>query len=232
MFLRIATKAMTHRRSRLAVSIMALVLGSTITTALLSVYHDAGRKMSRELRAYGPNIMVGPKEGASLDQSVMDRIVSDRWPAEIVAAAPFLYLVAQVSKAPGTLPGATASTNSASSPPASQPVAVVVAGTWLDQSRAASPWRRVNGSWLESHDDERDCLVGTHLASRLSLNLNDRIDLFYGDDEAARSPTAEKGPAQGARKSLAASQPHSREPGRPVSARATLAIAGILDTGG
>ena len=67
---------MTHRRKRLGVAAIALIVGSTVTTAMLSVYYDAGRKMNRELRAYGANIMVSPSEGASLDENAVERLAS------------------------------------------------------------------------------------------------------------------------------------------------------------
>lgn len=234
MFIRIAAKAMTHRRSRLAVATLALVVGSTITTAMLSVYYDAGRKISRELRAYGPNIMVGPKDGALLDQGAMDRVVSDRWPAELVAAAPFLYIVAEARQNPSVPTQGTASARSASVAPASQSpgVAVVVAGTWLDQARTASPWWKVSGSWIESRDDESDCLVGAHLASQLRLNRNDRIELSYGDPEAPGGGVTTDEPSRWTRGSMAGSLPSSNEAETAISRRGTFIVNGILDTGG
>src|SRR5215831_14773050 len=241
MFLRIATKAMTHRRSRLAVAIMALVVGSTITTAMLSVYYDAGRKMNRELRAYGANIMVGPKDGPLLDQSAIDGLASGRSPAEIVAAAPFLYVVAQAGRNPETLPA----TSSPSVQRQQSRRPIVVAGTWLDQARKASPWWHITGSWIEDRDDVTDCLVGAHLASQVGLNQNDRLDIVYGDPGSLDSTAAEgsvpvTGPADlrpGRSLALAPHALQARPSGANESNQAaprsrTFSVAGLLDTGG
>jgi putative ABC transport system permease protein len=204
MFLRILTKAMTHRRNRLGVATVALVVGSSVTTAMLSVYYDAGRKMNRELRAYGANVMLGPKDGSSFDQSVMNTLASGEWPAEILAAAPFLYIVGEVSKTHrNTTPLASliaaapqSSPDTAQGAQTGGPRAIVVTGTWLDQARKASPWWQVKGDLMQSPDDEADCLAGSHLASQLHLNQNDWIELSY------------------------------------ASARQQFKVAGILDTGG
>jgi putative ABC transport system permease protein len=203
MFLRILTKAMTHRRNRLGVAIVALVVGSAVTTAMLSVYYDAGRKMNREMRAYGANIMLGPKDGGSVDQSVLDTLRSGELPAEILAAAPFLYIVAQASqKDHNTAPDTSLTAAAQSSPDAAgsvgggSPGAIVVTGTWFDQARKASPWWQVKGDWISSPDDETDCLVGSHMASQMHLNQNDLIELSY------------------------------------ASGRQAFKVAGILDTGG
>jgi putative ABC transport system permease protein len=231
MFLRILTKATIHRRNRLAVAAIALVVGSTVTTAMLSVYYDAGRKMSRELRAYGANIMIGPKEGATFDQKAMDGLTAGIKPAEIVAAAPFLYVVAQVTPKPASrgaaasfTPGATADQR-----------AVVVTGTWLDQARKVSPWWQVKGDWFENRDDDIDCLVGAHLAGQLGVNQNDWIEVAYG---AAASPdntnVTEHEPLRvGSQAGIPAPGSGATESARsaPGGARA-FRVAGIIDSGG
>ena len=95
MFFRIARKALTHRRSRVIVAVLALAVGAAVAAAMLSVYYDAGRKMSRQLRAYGANVMLEPAAGNEfIRQGTMEQIASDCWPAEIAGAATFLYIVA------------------------------------------------------------------------------------------------------------------------------------------
>ena len=214
MFLRIAAKAMTHRRKRLGVAAIALIVGSTVTTAMLSVYYDAGRKMNRELRAYGANIMVGPARGASLDQNAMDRLESGSWPAEIIGTAPFLYVVAQGQEKPQGTTGLT------SQPESSALRSIVVTGTWFDQARKLNPWWQVRGNWIEGRDDDSECLIGAHLARQLGMDQASLLELSYGDRE---SPEMAAGGTSGTREP---------KPGPSASARRTFTVAGILDTGG
>ena len=247
MFLRILTKAMTHRRNRLAVATVALVVGSTVTTAILSVYYDAGRKMSRELRAYGANIMLGPKDGGLFDQSALDGLTSGGWPAEIVAVAPFLYIVAEASQkgrdttatAPSIAAAQSLADDAPGAGPGQTPRAVVVTGTWLDEARKASPWWQVKGAWIPSRDDGTECLVGSHLASQLQLNQNDWIKLSYGYREPSADPAAPAAPSVAPRASHVgphmlprgqASGPKGSE--QVASGPQAFKVAGILDTGG
>jgi putative ABC transport system permease protein len=213
MFLRIAAKAMTHRRNRLGVAAIALIVGSTVTTAMLSVYYDAGRKMNRELRAYGANIMVSPSEGTSLDQNAMDRLTSGSWP-EIIGTAPFLYVVAQGREKPHGTAGLT------SQPESSDLRTIVVTGTWVDQARKLSPWWQVRGNWIESRDDDSECLIGEHLAHQLGMDQANLLELSYGAQESLE--TAAGGTAGTTEPKL----------GPSASARRTFTVAGILDTGG
>jgi len=219
MFLRIAAKAITHRRNGLGVAAFALIVGSTMTTAMLSVYYDAGRKMNRELRAYGANIMVGPSEAASLDQNAMDRLASGSWPAEIIGTAPFLYVVAQGREKPQDTTELTPLALAASSQAESSSLrTIVVTGTWVDQARKLSPWWQVRGNWIESRDDESDCLVGAHLASQFGVDQKDRLELSYG----ARQPLETSGAAKS----------DTGKQGPSASTPRIFTVAGILDTGG
>ena len=218
MFLRIAAKAMTHRRKRLGVAAIALIVGSTVTTAMLSVYYDAGRKMNRELRAYGANIMVSPSEGASLDENAVERLASRSWPAEIIGTAPFLYIVAQGRQMRrGTTVPTSAVPGTSFVPELPSTQTIVVTGTWVDQARKLSPWWQVRGNWIESRDATRDCLIGGHLASRLGVEQADRLELSYGVPQSLDTAGAHL--------------TDSSDSGL-VQRQRTFTVAGILDTGG
>ncbi|HEY6330124.1 MAG TPA: ABC transporter permease, partial [Blastocatellia bacterium] len=163
MFFRIASKAFIHRRSRIAVAMLALSVGAAVTAAMLSVYYDAARKMRSELRAYGANVMIAPIPGQTfIGQDIVDQISNGQWPAEIAAASPFLYIVA------------TERTGASSN-------RVVVNGTWIDASQKISPWWKVDGDWITDRGDLAHCLVGTRLARQLRLGLGQQLTLQYRD---------------------------------------------------
>jgi putative ABC transport system permease protein len=93
----------------------------------------------------------------------------------------------------------------------------VVTGTWVDQARRLSPWWHIRGNWIESRDDDSNCLIGAHLASQLGLDQKDRLEVSYGTPEAT-----ETGAGTAGIKTL----------GQSRSAQRTFTVAGILDTGG
>jgi putative ABC transport system permease protein len=204
-FLRIVTKAMVHRKSRMAVAIIALVVGSTATAVMLSIYYDAGRKMTRELRAYGANIMLAPRDdesaaedwgkgdapqrrredaetakGKFIDENLLEELKAASWPAEIAGAAPYLYIVA------------------AAGPSADRTLEVVVTGTDFEQVKKVSPWWQVDGDWPRAGspgDNNHQCLVGAKLASSLGLTKGQSLTILFGknDEEAAVKPSAKAG---------------------------------------
>jgi putative ABC transport system permease protein len=218
MFFRIVAKAMTHRRSRIAVALIALAVGASVAAAMLSVYYDAGRKMSRELRAYGANVMVSPSAGAQfIDQRIADDLTGQTWPAEIAGAAPYLYVVATAGHTPdSTLDQALAT-------PLTR---VVVAGTWIDAARKVSPWWQISGQWVQSRNDDTHCLVGARLANQLGLRTGQQVTLIYGERPEASGARSGEPPGQRPEKS-----PPKGGTTNP-SRGSNFEITGILTTGG
>ena len=172
MFGRLLWKLLRSNRGRLAVALVAVTSGATVISALLNVQFDVERKLTQEFRALGANVVISrgssgqatanqPAPGVAgspslMDQStVLEQIERTRTP-DVVAAAPFLYIVAHAGETP-----------------------VVVAGTWLDQARLLNPTWKVEGGWISSRDDEAQCLIGRNAARQLGLAPGGQLDLNY-----------------------------------------------------
>lgn len=165
MFLRLLWQLLRASRARLAVALLALVSGAAVTSALVNLDLDAERKLTQEFRTLGANLVVsepraaaseGPEALALMDESALRIIEAGRTP-NVVALAPYLYLVARTG--------------------ADQPV--VVAGTWLDQTRRLAPWWKISGDWITSRDDRAHCLVGTNAARQLHIAPGSQVELLY-----------------------------------------------------
>jgi len=174
MFLRLVVKSIIYRRGRAGVAVLALLVGAGMASAMLSVYYDANQKMTRELRAYGANIMVTAKEqGDQIDQAVLAGIRTSHSSSEIVAAAPYLYLVA----------------NARVASPKARPATLVLAGADFEQIKKVSPWWQVEGSWVDASDD-RGCMIGVNAAHELGVALDQQIRIENRDIEAADTLSA------------------------------------------
>ncbi len=55
--------ALLARRGRVVLAVAAIAIGTSVAAALLLVSQDVGAKVARELRAYGPNLVVAPRAG-------------------------------------------------------------------------------------------------------------------------------------------------------------------------
>jgi putative ABC transport system permease protein len=167
MFWRIVRRLLTANRGRLFVILLALGAGAAVTAALLNLQVDAKHRLTTEFRALGANVIVAPKGGQS-DASNGGTLSEDAWrqiPKRVegvpVAAAPFLYVVADVST------------------PDAPPVKAVVVGTYLHSLYSIAPSWQIYphlGSWNAS-----SCIVGSRLSSRLKPSRTAEFRLSVGE---------------------------------------------------
>jgi len=168
MFWRIVRRMLSANRSRLLVLLLALGAGAAITSALLNLQVDAKRRLTKEFRAFGPNVMVLPRgsENATLNAQTMSGDVLKQIPRNYegtyVPAEPFLYVLADVSTE--ELP----------------PTKVVIVGT-----TAMGVINSMNPSWKVTGGMDwngTNCAVGSAVASHLHLSDAPRLNLAVGKE--------------------------------------------------
>ena len=100
MFWRVIRRILASNRARLAVILLALGSGAAITAALLNLDVDAKRRLTTEFRAFGPNVVIAPKDSptasATLPESVAHEVVVSI-PNGTVSRSSKLFLIAKVS---------------------------------------------------------------------------------------------------------------------------------------
>jgi putative ABC transport system permease protein len=177
MFARLLWKLLRGSRGRLVVALIAVISGAAVISALLNLDLDIGRKLTQEFRLLGANLVISssaadssvvqnPSESTEGSASSSSPALIDEQPVlaqierlrtkEVVAAAPFIYVVASDAGRP-----------------------VVVAGTWLDEARKLEPTWKLNGEWIASREDETRCLVGRNVARQFQLAPGDHVKLDY-----------------------------------------------------
>jgi putative ABC transport system permease protein len=177
MFGRLLWKLLRGSRGRLVVALIAVISGAAVISALLNLDLDIGRKLTQEFRLLGANLVISARaadsgaahnssESAEAPMSSSSAALMDEQPVltqversrtkEVIAAAPFIYVVARDAGRP-----------------------VVVAGTWLDEARKLEPTWKLNGEWIASREDETRCLVGRNVARQFHLALGDHVKLDY-----------------------------------------------------
>lgn len=182
MFWRIEWRLLRASRARLAVALLAIASGAAVAAALLNLQFDAQRKLTREFRAFGANVILSAAQdattgasGSSLDASALSRIPAN-FEGQPVAAVPFLHLIATAEAAPDA---------SRETAPAS--AKLIVVGTRLaDLSRVAPGWR-IEPALLNSSPQFPRCLVGTRAASQLGVAPEGSLRLRVEDRDQACS---------------------------------------------
>ena len=194
MFLRMIFRALFRQKTKMLMIAFTIALGSSLATAMLNVMMDVGDKVNRELKTYGANITVVPKQasvlneiygldesdeaGAYLKENELGKIKTIFWAFNIVDFAPLSDVHAKLDSGDE----------------------VLVVGSWFDHhlelptgetlntgmTNLRSWWEIKDGRWLdEQKGDKNAVMVGSTLAEKEGIKANDRIKLAteHGSEE-------------------------------------------------
>src|SRR3990172_12017928 len=165
---RILSASLRHQRARVGVAALAMALGSALVSGLLNLSGDVGGQVGRELRAYGANLLIRPREqslpvgSGTLDFGVVA--------AAATIQAPELESAKRVSGVVGFVPYLYAVVEAAGSP-------AVLAGVDLAAARTLNSWWQVRGRWPEAGDE---VIIGVRAAAALGLRPGDTLAVRYG----------------------------------------------------
>lgn len=192
-FSRIVRESIMKRKGKIAIAVVAVLMGASITSASIGVSLDVGEKVAYEFSKFGANIYLLPKSdtvnvgiggigfGAVVEQKYINesdlwKIKTISWQRNILGYAPFLYqLVALKTE--------------------TQEQNVVLVGTWFEKEiilengatfetgvKAISPWWSVEGGWIENQDDNMGSMIGVAVAEKLDLEVGDNFVVRYEDN--------------------------------------------------
>jgi putative ABC transport system permease protein len=163
-----------HRRKAVALILISVIMGSSIASGLIALTLELSKKIAREMRSFGANIVVEPREESKyLNEGDLAKIKTIFWRHNIIGFAPYLYGVVQVY-----------------SPKTTQSDRVVLAGTWFKHKlRVADktfvtgtekviPWWLLQGRLLKAEEKE-EILLGTTVAKKLGIKTGDLVKLSY-----------------------------------------------------
>ena len=190
MFWRMIKRTIVRQKSKMLMIAFTVVLGVSLSTAMMNVMLGVGDKVNRELKVYGANITVRHKEAALMGDlyglseglGVTDKFLHEEdvlklktifWGFNIIDFAPILDGAA-------TLPSGES---------------VPLVGTWIEKHatlttgelvdtglRSLRNWWEADlkGEWLSETDDD-EVMVGALLAERLGLEVGDSLELTGAD---------------------------------------------------
>lgn len=181
MFSRLLFSAIKRRKLRIALAILAVVMGASIASTLLTISFDINDKMGRELKSYGANILLQPSyEGAFINESELYKIKTIFWRHNIIGYSPYLSDTVKVKD-----------------------TEIVLSGTYLDEEiripgvnktfignrkaqekeaairtgvKTIAPWWKVDGEWPAPEE----ALVGIIAAEKSGLKQGDIFRAEFG----------------------------------------------------
>lgn len=177
--------ALIRQRNKMFMIAFTIALGTSLSTAMLNTMFGVGDKVNMELKAYGANINVLPRDASLLDdiygfradetkaqkyirEDELGLVKTIFWAFNIVDYTP--YFTADVKVGDGELHAKAV-------------------GTWFDYHlelptgesvntgmKRLKNWWTVEGEWL-TDDEENTCMVGNLFALRNALSIGDEIVL-------------------------------------------------------
>ena len=151
-YFRMITASLLRRRSRMVIALLAIAIGATILSGLVTIYYDVPRQLGNQFRNYGANMLIIATEGLMSEDDVREltgRIKDD----ELVGAAPYEYNTIRINNIP-----------------------IMAAATDMEQAKKTSPFWRVDGSWPEN---EKDLMIGKNVAATFNVKVGDTLTCTF-----------------------------------------------------
>lgn len=162
---RLLRAALARKRGTVTLAIVAVAIGAMVASALLHVSGDVSRKLTRELRSLGPNLLVVPDSpvattGAPSGVAAFldERAARERLAAVGLEGVPMLYVMARAGGRP-----------------------IQVIGTNLPAARKLHP------GWNVAEGNHR-ALIGVRLMRRLSVAPGGTLALAFAEGGARTVP--------------------------------------------
>lgn len=162
MYTKMIWNALLRRRSRMLIALLAVAIGATVVSGLVTIYYDVPRQMGREFRSYGANLLLTP---AGDQQVMMQNLVANATallPSDkLIGIAPYLYDRIKLNEQP-----------------------FLVAGTSFQAVKKVSPYWQIRGEWPA--DQSEDIVIGAEVAERLEIEPGQQVTLAVAGSEAEK----------------------------------------------
>ena len=166
MYWKMVSSSLIRRASRLIIAVLAIAIGATILSGLVTIYYDIPEQLGREFRSYGANLIILPRGETKITRETLNSLRDLIGENKIVGMAPYRYQTVKINEQP-----------------------YIIAGTDLSQAEKNSPFWYIEGSWGNSQETS-SVMVGHEIAQTLNLKLGDTFTVQgvkYGQQaEASR----------------------------------------------
>ena len=143
MYFRMISRSLIRRASRLIIAVLAIAIGATILSGLVTIYYDIPEQLGREFRSYGANLIILSTGDSKITRENLNDLKNLIGSEKIVGMAPYRYQTVKINEQP-----------------------YIIAGTDLDEAKKNSPFWYIEGEW-------GDALIGHEIAETLNLKIGD-----------------------------------------------------------
>lgn len=156
MYFKMIVSSLIRRRSRMLVALLAVAIGATILSGLVTIYYDIPRQMGQEFRSYGANLILVPSgEEGNFGEASVQKALEFIPKEDAVGIAPYRYETVKINEQP-----------------------FLAAGTDIAQVQKTSPYWFVSGQWPEN---KGTVLIGQQVADLIRLSPGDAFTIAGTD---------------------------------------------------
>ena len=150
MYLKMILSSFIRRKSRMVVALLAVIIGATIMSGLITIYFDIPRQLGKEFRSYGANFICLPNEGKISEEEYnkFKELIKNK---NVVGIAPYRYETTKINQKP-----------------------YILAGTDMEGAKKNSPFWYIEGEWA-TNTDSNEVMVGKEIANTLGLSVGDKF---------------------------------------------------------
>ena len=145
MYLKMILSSFIRRKSRMVVALLAVIIGATIMSGLITIYFDIPRQLGKEFRSYGANFIgkISEEEYNKFKELIKNK--------NVVGIAPYRYETTKINQKP-----------------------YILAGTDMEGAKKNSPFWYIEGEWA-TNTDSNEVMVGKEIANTLGLSVGDKF---------------------------------------------------------
>ncbi len=159
MYIKMVLSSLSRRKSRMFTAVLAVAIGATILSGLVTIYYDIPRQMGKEFRNYGANMVIIPENSGEKinDEQLEDirRIIPEE---KLVGLSPYIYYNATINTQP-----------------------FIIAATDLGAAKKSYPYWLIHGEWPvagkldEKGNPIREVLLGSEIAKNIDKGIGEKI---------------------------------------------------------
>lgn len=146
------TSSLVRRRSRMLIALLAIAIGATVLSGLVTIYYDVPRQMGKEFRSYGANILLTSSTTESFTMEEFSRAKKIFPKSSVVGFTPLKYQNVRLNEQPFT-----------------------IVGTDFAELKKTSPYWYITGNYPENKDE---ALAGQNVAEITNLSVGKEFKVY------------------------------------------------------
>lgn len=149
MYIKLVLNSLIRRKARMIVALLAIAIGATIMSGLVTIYYDIPRQLGKEFRSYGANFVVLPSGNEKISEEEFQNLKSKIMVHNVVGVAPYRYETTKINQQP-----------------------YILTGTDMIEVKNNSPFWYIEGEWTTNEDTD-NVMIGKEISKKLNLQIGD-----------------------------------------------------------